>query len=57
MKKSPPTQFPQAAQLEKELNYERYKRRYRRTMRSTAYALITVAAVAVLVATLWMPVL
>ncbi len=57
MKKRKPIQFPQAAQLEKELKYERYKRRYRRTLRSTIYALITVAAAAVLVATLWMPVL
>lgn len=57
MRKKIPTQFPQSSQLEKELKYERYKRRYRRTLRSTAYALITVAAAAVLVATLWMPVL
>lgn len=57
MRQNPPSPFPQVAQLEKELNYERYKRRYHRTLRSTAYALITVAAIAVLVATLWMPVL
>ena len=57
MKKRKPIQFPQANQLEKELKHERYKRRYRRTLRSTVYALITVAAAAVLVATLWMPVL
>lgn len=48
---------PQPEQLEKELKRERYKRRYRTTLRSTVFALITVAAVAVLVATLWMPVL
>ena len=35
----------------------RYRERYRRTFRSTVYMLIVVAAVAVLVATLWMPVL
>lgn len=57
MKNNIPAQFPQSSQLEKELNYERYKRRYRRTLRSSTYALITVAATAVLVATLWMPVL
>jgi signal peptidase I len=44
-------------QLERELKRERYKIRYRKTIRSTVYALITVAAVAVLVATLWLPVL
>jgi len=48
---------PLSDQLEQELKRERYKRRYRSTLRSTVYALITVAAIAVLVATLWMPVL
>ena len=43
--------------LEEELKKERYKERYGRVFRSTIYALIVVAAVAVLVATLWMPVL
>ena len=49
--------MPNAAQLEQELKRERYKHRYRQTFRGTVYTLITVAAVAVLVATLWMPVL
>jgi signal peptidase I len=44
-------------QLERELKRERYKSRYRKTIKSTVYALITVAAAAVLVATLWLPVL
>lgn len=57
MKKRDTEQIPSSDQLEKELNRERYKQRYRRTLRSTVYALITVAAAAVLVATLWMPVL
>ena len=35
----------------------KYKRRYRSMLRSTIYTLITVAAVAILVATLWLPVL
>lgn len=48
---------PTLAQLEAELARERYKTRYGRVLRSTVYALIVVAAVAVLVATLWMPVL
>ena len=35
----------------------KYKKRYRTVLKSTVYTLITVAAVAVLVATLWLPVL
>lgn len=52
-----PVVLPALAQLEGELERERYKRRYSTVLRSTVYTLITVAAVAVLVATLWMPVL
>lgn len=48
---------PSTEQLETELQRERYRRRYRIVLRSTVYTLITVAAVAVLVATLWLPVL
>lgn len=48
---------PTVAQLEEELRYERHRILYRSTLRSTVYILITVAAVAVLVATLWLPVL
>ncbi|MCI6788050.1 MAG: signal peptidase I [Oscillospiraceae bacterium] len=44
-------------QLTAELERENYKRRYNRVLRSTIYTLIVVAAVAVLVATIWMPVL
>lgn len=44
-------------QIERELNRVRYKERYGKTLRSTVYALITVAAIAVLVATLLLPVL
>ena len=43
--------------IEKELHRIQYKERYGKTLRSTIYALITVAAVAVLVATLALPVL
>lgn len=50
-------QPPTIPQLEAELKREQHRRRYRRALRSTIYTLITVAAVAVLVATLWMPVL
>lgn len=48
---------PSTDVLEAELNRLRYKRRYRTVLKSTLYTLITVAAVAVLVATLWLPVL
>lgn len=48
---------PTPDQLQAELGREKYRTRYARVLRSTVYALITVAAVAVLVATLWMPVL
>ena len=44
-------------ELESELKRERYRARYLYTVRSTIFTLITVAAAAVLVATLWMPVL
>ncbi len=44
-------------QLEAELNRVKYGQRYRTVLKSTIYTLITVAAVAVLVATLWLPVL
>ena len=50
-------EMPRLEQMENELTRVKYKRRYRSVLRSTVYALITVAAVAVLVATLWMPVL
>lgn len=50
-------QIPSIEELEGELKRERYKKRYHNVLRSTFYTLITVAAVAVLVATLWLPVL
>lgn len=57
-KKRPlPTERPTVNQLEAELAREKYRRRYGWVLRSTIYTLITVAAVAVLVATLWLPVL
>lgn len=48
---------PNSEDLERELDRERYKKRYHRTLRSTIVVLITAAALAVLVATLWLPVL
>ena len=52
-----PCEPPSLEQLTAELEREKYKRRYKRVLRSTVYSLIVVAAVAVLVATIWMPVL
>ena len=48
---------PSVQQLEDELRRIKYQHRYRRVLSSTVYTLITVAAVAVLIATLLMPVL
>lgn len=48
---------PSTAQLEAELARVKYSSRYRKALRNTVYSLITVAAVAILVATLWLPVL
>ena len=48
---------PTIEELEQELQRERYKKRYRRTLRSTVGVLGTVAAVAILIATLLLPVL
>ena len=49
--------IPTTEQLEKELNREKYKKRYLSVLKNTIYTLITVSACAVLVATLWIPVL
>ena len=56
-KNRPLPERPSIELLEEELRKVRYKRRYRSVLKSTVYALITVAAVAVLVATLWLPVM
>lgn len=49
--------LPSTEQLQAELNRVRYRTSYSRVLRSTVYTLITVAAIAILVATLWLPVL
>lgn len=49
--------MPTAEQVQAELNRERHRRRYGQTLRSTVYTLVVVAAVAILVATLWLPIL
>ena len=48
---------PSISQLEAELSRVQYRDRYGKVLRSTVYSLVVVAAMAVLVATLWMPVL
>lgn len=50
-------ELPTTEQIEKERARLRHKSRYSRTLRSTIAILVVVAAAAVLVATLWMPVL
>lgn len=50
-------ELPSVSALEEELRQEQYKKNYMQVLRSTIYCLITVAAVAVLVATLFLPVL
>ena len=49
--------YPSVEQLNAELKRVKYQSRYGAVLRSTLYTLIVVAAVAVLVATIWMPVL
>ena len=50
-------ELPSLEQIEEERKRLRYHSRYRRTLKSTIAILVVVAATAVLVATLWMPVL
>ena len=57
MKKKVINERPSSELLEAELSRVKYRQRYRTVLKSTIYTLITVAAVAVLVATLWLPVL
>lgn len=57
MKKKKELVVPTTLQLETEIKRVRYRKQYRSVLKSTIYMLVTVAAVAVLVATLWLPVL
>lgn len=50
-------EVPPVERLEAELKREKYRKRYRSVLRSTVYTLLVVAAAAVLIATLWLPVL
>lgn len=56
-RRSPDAYKPSLEEVSEELARVRSGRKYRKTLRSTVYVLVTVAAFAVLVATLWMPVL
>ena len=49
--------IPSLEELSGELRREKFRRRYRKLLRSTIYALVVVAAVSVLIATLLLPVL
>lgn len=57
MKQKKQIELPSSEQLAAELKRVQYQYRYRNVLKSTLYTLITVAALAVLVATLWLPVL
>ncbi|MBR3962150.1 MAG: signal peptidase I [Oscillospiraceae bacterium] len=57
MKTKAKKQMPEIDELKAELDRVKYKRRYINVFKSTVYTLVVVAAFAVLVATLWMPVL
>ncbi len=48
---------PKIDQLQNELKRERYRKKFVRVLKSTIYTLVTVAAFAILVATLWLPIL
>lgn len=50
-------QMPSSEALENELIRVRYKERYKKLLKNTVYTLLVVAAISVLIATLFMPVL
>ena len=50
-------QFPSTREITNELSRVRYRERYRKIVRNTFFTLIVVAAVAVLISMLWLPVL
>ena len=50
-------ELPTTEELEAQLERERYRFRYFKALRNTVFSLVVVAAVAVLIAMLWMPVL
>ena len=52
-----PVEYPSLEEMEQEIARLKYKKSYGGALRSTVYSLAVVAAIAILVATLWMPVL
>lgn len=56
-KKNSPYEIPSIEQLETELHRVRYRKRYKSVLKSTVYTLIVVAAISVLTATIFLPVL
>ena len=57
MKQKKPLEMPSQELLEAEVKRVCYRKRYKNVLRSTVYTLVVVAAAAVLVATIWLPVL
>ena len=57
MKQEKRVEMPSQELLEAEVKRVRYRKRYKRVLRSTIYTLVVVAALAVLIATIWLPVL
>ncbi len=55
-KKNRPVELPTMEQIQQERKRLQYNKRYSSTLKSTVAVLIVVAALAILVATLWMPV-
>ncbi len=56
-KKKKEFQFPTAKQIESEISREKYNQKYRKVLTSTLSSLVVIAAIAVLIATLALPVL
>lgn len=56
-KKVPEVEYPSLEQMESEISRLKHKKRYGSALRGTLYSLAVVAAAAILIATLWMPVL
>lgn len=56
-KKKTGQEIPSIVQLEAELKRERYRRQYGNVLYHTVFTLVIVAAIAILIATLWLPVL
>lgn len=50
-------EYPTLEQMEEEIAYLKYRKKYGSALRGTIYSLAVVAAIAILIATLWMPVL